>query len=316
MVLINGTIPLAGVILLFFIPESPYWLIMRQRVEEAGRNLAWLRGWTNVDNVREELQLLTETLPAAEPRWTKAFKQYGKATFVRPYLLICLTFLMAYSGTTQINIFAIKLFQLLKVPIGSYSATILIGFFECSGSICLMVSVRWLGKRLLCFIAQSGLAVAFTVIGVYTYQLGIWNFDAEIEKGTPNHTWLPLISILSIGFFSYLMTFALPWIIMGELYPNNIRDTASGLSAGSGYIIAFIANKPFLDMVNWITLPGVFCMYGAVALAGMFLMYFLLPETEGRPLSEVTEHYAQGGVRLRNEVGTQPKKNNIEFYAE
>jgi len=107
--------------------------------------------------------------------------------------------------------------------------------------------------------------------------------------------------MISMGFFSYLMTYSLPWIIMGELYPNEQRDIGSGLSAGTGYIIGFVANKTFLNLVNLITLPGVFWFYSCVAVLGVVLMHFLLPETEGKTLFEITEHYAGNG-KLTNKV--------------
>lgn len=315
--MINGCVPLAELILLFFIPESPYWLITKKRPEEAKKNLAWLRGWTSIDNVEQEFSDICYEIEQKENGRRKnlvsfeSLKQYTKLTFIKPFLLICFSFVLAHFGTTQINIYAVKIFQLLKVPIDSYYATVLIGSVELLSCILLMLSIRFLGKRVLTFIAQLGISLCFLLAGVYTYSIGVTNFDStsDVNEDIANHyNWVPLFSIVSVGFFSYLMTYSLPWIIMGEIFPNDIRDTATGLSAGTGYIIGFLANKTFLNLVNVATLAGVFWLYSAVALIGFVAMYFLLPETEGKPLIEITEHYAGRGklsnkVKTKNETG-------------
>jgi MFS family permease len=44
-------LPLAALVLLFLVPESPHWLIRKNRAAEAEKNLAWLRGWVPVEKV-------------------------------------------------------------------------------------------------------------------------------------------------------------------------------------------------------------------------------------------------------------------------
>lgn len=47
----STAIPVISIILLFFVPESPYWLIKKRRFEKARQSIAWLRGWVHVDSV-------------------------------------------------------------------------------------------------------------------------------------------------------------------------------------------------------------------------------------------------------------------------
>jgi len=81
----------------------------------------------------------------------------------------------------------------------------------------------------------------------------------------------------------------LPWILIGEVFPAEIRNTASGFAGGVGYIFGFLANKLFLVMLSALTLPGTFAFYASVAFVGTIVLYFTLPETEGRTLG-VSKH--------------------------
>lgn len=96
--------------------------------------------------------------------------------------------------------------------------------------------------------------------------------------------WLPLILLLLSAFFSHLGIRMLPWILIGEVFPAEIRNSASGFAGGVGYIFGFLANKLFLVMLSALTLPGTFAFYASVAFVGTIVLYFTLPETEGRTL--------------------------------
>lgn len=101
---------------------------------------------------------------------------------------------------------------------------------------------------------------------------------------TNNLVWLPLILLLGSAFFAHVGIRMIPWILIGEVFPAPVRSTASGLVSGLGYIFGFLANKLFLQMLSAFTLPGTFWLYSAVSLFGALVLYFTLPETEGRTL--------------------------------
>ncbi|KRT83314.1 membrane transporter, partial [Oryctes borbonicus] len=54
--LINCIFPIASFILLFFVPESPHWLILQNRLLDARKSIAWLRGWTNLEQIEPEFK--------------------------------------------------------------------------------------------------------------------------------------------------------------------------------------------------------------------------------------------------------------------
>lgn len=99
-----------------------------------------------------------------------------------------------------------------------------------------------------------------------------------------NLAWIPLILLLGSAFFAHLGIRLIPWILIGEVFPASVRSTASGIVSATGYIFGFLANKLFLQMLATLTMPGTFWFYSVVALTGAIVLYFTLPETEGRTL--------------------------------
>lgn len=66
-----------------------------------------------------------------------------------------------------------------------------------------------------------------------------------------------------------------------------IRNGAAGISSALNYLVGFLSNKLFLNMVSLFTLNGTFWFYSAVAAVGCIVLYFILPETENKTLQEI-----------------------------
>lgn len=103
--------------------------------------------------------------------------------------------------------------------------------------------------------------------------------------------WLPLTLLIGSAYFAHIGIRLIPWMLIGEVYPVSVRSGASGMSSGIGYIFGFLSNKLFLGMVATMTLSGTFWFYSAIALTGCIVLYFTLPETEGKTLIEIETYF-------------------------
>lgn len=94
--IVSSCVPIIAIILLFFVPESPHWLILRHRNEEAKESLMWLRGWQkSFDSVKFEFEALRKNLIKApdESNDSKSIvHEFKKRTFLLPYLICSLSF--------------------------------------------------------------------------------------------------------------------------------------------------------------------------------------------------------------------------------
>nr|CAD7202134.1 unnamed protein product [Timema douglasi] len=313
---VNIIFPLTALVALCFVPESPYWLITKKRMLDAEKSLCWLRGWVEPKEVQCEFQNLVASLtpqsekdstdktatkheqiqvqePEQEPskcRCTFQWRNYTKKTFLKPYFLVsCGFFFGHFSGMTTLQTFAVSIFKTLGTPVDEYVATLYLGLVELAGTLVCVILVHWTGKRPLTFVSTIGNGLCFIVVATYAYLLG----DGSSPVIAPNaYSWVPLIFLVGSAFLTHVGIRLLPWILIGEVYPTEVRGVASGASGSIGYIFSFVTNKVYFYMLDGLTLPGTFWIYGAVSLIGSVYFFFELPETEGRTLHEIEEHFA------------------------
>lgn len=100
-------------------------------------------------------------------------------------------------------------------------------------------------------------------------------------------SWIPLLSfavfivIFSIGFGP------IPWIMVGELFMNNVKSAASSATAICNWSLAFLVTKCFQDMVDLMGISSSFATFGMVSLIGTVFVSFMVPETKGKSVEEI-----------------------------
>lgn len=115
---ISTLFPLLSITALFFVPESPHWLLLKNRTDDARKSLAWLRGWVPIEcieNEFHEIQKILNKSPSESVPINPSSKPcgmvipYGKKNFLLPYALVALTFFIGhFSGKTSLQTYAVQ----------------------------------------------------------------------------------------------------------------------------------------------------------------------------------------------------------------
>ncbi|XP_066601646.1 facilitated trehalose transporter Tret1-like [Prorops nasuta] len=304
--MVNLAYPILCFLALVMVPESPHWLAAKGRLKDSEKALCWLRGWVPASQVSGEFKALKETVQKPveatgekESKW----KIYCKRTCYKPFILVSLAFFVgAFGGTATLQTFAVLVFASLNAPIDKYTAAVFLGVAELVGTLVCVLTIHFIGKRKLTFLSVAGTGFAFFFTAVYGYLADARIVDLE------RYSWLPTTLLIGAAFLSHMGIRLMPWILAGEVFPVQVRSSATGAAGSIGYIFTSIANKIFLYMVNGMSLAGTFIFYAAMNIIGGVILYFILPETEGRTLREIEEHYA-GIQSLKN----RPRKETLQF---
>ncbi|CAG9802981.1 unnamed protein product [Chironomus riparius] len=198
--LVSSAVPIIAIILLFFVPESPHWLIMKKRDEDAKESMMWLRGWeTSFDNVRKEYEELQENLALArneKPSFKNNVQEFGRRTFILPYAICSLSFFVGhFSGMTTLQTYSVMIFTDLNAPMDKRLATSFLGALELLGTLICVIFVNFVGKRKLAFVSTIGCGICFLLTAIYSIvinnmEVPASNFNLtnlELENSTGVH---------------------------------------------------------------------------------------------------------------------------------
>lgn len=240
------------IFLLLFIPESPPWLITKQRYKEAERNLCKLYDTKELnEEVREELESLinngniktTKTTKTLPQQVVKKLKMLMKRSFIRPYLLIISFFVFQQStGIFSIMFYAIDVVQGAGVQLDSYITIVIIASVRVVGMVLLSFLSKHFGRRPLSLSSGVGITISMISLGIYVVTV-----DSTSGLGL-----IPLLLLITYFLTSTFGFYAIPFAITSEIYPRNIRGTAAGISNGTNFVFNFVAVKLYPWMVSFV----------------------------------------------------------------
>jgi len=113
----------------------------------------------------------------------------------------------------------------------------------------------------------------------------------EFLDETPALKWIPVIGLL-LFFLGYQLGYiSVLFILLGELLPSNARDTGSFIVVQFSNISFFLAVKSANVCQETLGLDGLFWLFAGVAIFSIVFAYLFIPETFGKSLEDIEEHY-------------------------
>jgi MFS family permease len=90
----------------------------------------------------------------------------------------------------------------------------------------------------------------------------------------------------------YIIVFAvgmgpIPWLILTEIFTVEIRGAAMSISIATNWITNAVISLLFLQLVQWMTISGVFFMFAGISVLGFLFIFFFVPETRNKSVTEV-----------------------------
>ncbi|RID76569.1 hypothetical protein BRARA_B03534 [Brassica rapa] len=276
---------------LFFVPESPRWLAKVRADEELEYSLLRLRG-RDADISREasEIQVMTKMLERdSKSRFSDLFQRKYRHIIV---VGVGLMLIQQFSGSTAVISYTSTIFSKagFSVTIGS---TLLGIFMVPKATIGLILVDKW-GRRPLLLTSACGMSITCMFIGLA--------FTLQKMQLLPKLT--PVLTFLCVTLYiaSYAVGIGgLPWIIMSEIFPMNIKVTAGTLVTLASWSSSSIVTYAFNFLFEWST-QGTFYIFGAIGGAALIFIWLLVPETKGLSLEEIQTSLTRQAQRNKSYV--------------
>jgi sugar porter (SP) family MFS transporter len=255
-----------------FIPESPRWLAARDREGEAGDVLRRIGGerYSQV-----ELQSIRHTLTGGveNSHWRELF-----SSPVRKLVLvgIALAILQQGSGINILFNYAEEVYRSAGYGLNDILFSIVItGAINLAFTVLAMLLVDRFGRRKLMILGCLAIAVSHLAAS-FAYRAHLHGF------------WLLVLTLCAIA--CYAMSLApVTWVLITEIFPNRVRASAVSVAVAMLWVASFVLTYTFPMLNRAVGISGSFLVYGGICVAGAILVFFAVPETNGRSLEQMEE---------------------------
>ncbi|XP_069696053.1 facilitated trehalose transporter Tret1-like [Periplaneta americana] len=307
----------AGVSAISFIstallPESPMWLVRKNRMAEAQRSLLWLCGPGRDLEAKEELLELQKRLCIGKEN-VIGKKITTKDTisqcvhlirhFVKPNILK--PFLISHFFNTIQCICGLNLFTYYSIDILSklrrnsshgpddVIANIILSVVRLAATLLTAVLFIWVGRRPIGIVSGLGSFFFATALGVLiTVQTSEDRYPiSEAVEAWVNFSIVILFfSFISLGFF------VLPPLMIGEMQSSTMRSYVCGYIYTTNDLILGAVIKEYPSLSNNLGMNGLFFLFGSSCLVCTVFIILFLPETKDRTLFEIEDYFKQDNV--------------------
>ncbi|KAL6442483.1 hypothetical protein ACFW04_002595 [Cataglyphis niger] len=299
---LGASLPIPFLILMFMIPETPRWYISKGKTKMARKSLQWLRG--KQADITEELNITEkmhqEYLEMERTNAQSLFSELMKKNNLKPLLIsLGLMFFQQMSGINAVIFYTVQIFKDAGSTIDENLSTMIIGLVNLIATFVAAVLIDRLGRKVLLYISAVSMIVTLTVLGGYFYvkSLGV---DVVVVG------WLPLLCLIVyvIGFSTGFGP--IPWLMMGEILPAQIRGTAASMATAFNWMFTFIVTKTFQDLIDLIGTHGAFWVFASFVVVALIFVICCVPETRGKTLEEIERRFTGPARRLSAIANIKP----------
>ncbi|KAF4739450.1 hypothetical protein FOZ62_014461 [Perkinsus olseni] len=143
------------------------------------------------------------------------------------------------------------------------------------------------GRRFLLVLGAVGMCIAAILLGVFFFEQGI------VDNNIP--------ALALFAAFLYIASFsigvgAIPWLIMSEIFPNDVRGLASSIATAVNWFFSWIVTMFLDDYRRAITYQGVFWSFAFMCFVLAVFVLVFVPETKGRSFETIQAYFDSGRI--------------------
>lgn len=258
---------------LFAVPESPRWLLMNGREQDARRVLEKV---TDSVQAEADIEAVKASLRAEQSTERAALRDlFQPAMRLVLVIGVSVAVLQQITGINSVFFYAPMIFE--QSGIGTDAAfmqAVLVGLVNLVFTVLAILFVDRLGRRPLLGFGLTGIAVCMLLL---SYGFGA----AEMNP-----------MIILVGILGFVASFAISlgpvmWVLFSELFPNRVRGLAISFVGLINSAVSFLVQLVFPWELENLGNSVTFLIYGLFAIFGLIFVMRVLPETKGKSLEEL-----------------------------
>ncbi|MBR0322396.1 MAG: sugar porter family MFS transporter [Bacteroidales bacterium] len=261
--------------IIFFIPESPKWLIVNGKTAKASKILAKI--YNTEDEIANEIQVTNASLKGeTKGKWSDLLK---------PGILIAvitgsaIAILGQFMGVNAVLYYGPKIFSDAGFDNPMFS-TVLVGVVNCVTTVLAVFIIDKVGRKQLIYWGVSGMILCLLAIGVYF----AWGSTLGLGNG------FMLTFFLAYVFCCAISISAIVFVLLSEMYPNSVRGRAMSIAGFALWIGTYLIGQLTPVLLGW-SQAGTFFIFAVMCVPYMLLMWKVIPETTGKTLEEIEAYW-------------------------
>ena len=266
-------------VLLFFVPKSPRWLLLKLKEEEA---LKVLNKLMSSDEAKIECEGIKKSLLQERSVDTTRVNIFSKAILTIIVIGTALSVLQQFTGINAVLYYGADIFE-KALGFGKddvLQQQVLLAFVNLVFTFVAMATVDRFGRKPLIYIGSMGMIVGFLLLGITLQQQSIGI--------------LSLIGVLIfIGSFAMSMG-PVVWVVLSEMFPNKIRSVAMSIAVAAQWAANYLVTQTFPMVTGsevnnnafWNGSLPYFIFIGFIIII-IIITYKFIPETKGKTLEDI-----------------------------
>ena len=265
-------------IIIFFIPESPRWLILKGKEEKATNILE--RIYTSS---KEALFQLTETKSVLSSESKSEWKLLLQPGIRKAVIIgVCIAVLGQFMGVNAVLYYGPSIFENAGLSGGdSLFYQVLVGLLNTLTTVLALVIIDKVGRKKLVYYGVSGMVISLVLIATYFIYGESWGISSIFL----------LIFFLFYVFCCAVSICAVVFVLLSEMYPTRVRGLAMSIAGFALWIGTYLIGQLTPWMLQNLTPAGTFILFAIMCVPYMLIVWKLVPETTGKSLEEIERYW-------------------------
>ncbi|XP_015590202.1 facilitated trehalose transporter Tret1 [Cephus cinctus] len=284
-----------------WMPESPYYLIMKNDQEAAEKSLLALRRYQDKEDLETEMEQIQKSVIKELSNTVHIWDLFDSPGTRKAVLIsLGLQLVLQLSGMAAIESYTQEMFEESDSGLSPGLAVIILSVLQLMAGLGAIVLVDRLGRRPLLLSSALLAGVSLTIATIF-YLLKLYykiNMDG-----------LGWILDFSIMFYQVIVALGLSpvsYMMLGELFPTNVKGVAVCLANTLASLLAFIVSKLYQVITDACGIYTTFGCFAMILYVGIGFLLFAVPETKGKSLLEIQEELNCKRNHKRKETTIQP----------